>query len=356
MKTVAVFFGGKSCEHEVSVFTGLLAAKLLDTEVKCLPVYVSLENELFDGTGKTAKDYAELSTKGMKPVSFVKGGIKIGRKEHKVDAALNCCHGGLGEGGGLSAFLEWYEIPSCSPRMTESALFQDKYLTKLAVRSLGVRTADGIRLTEEQYAINKYAACRLVEERLSYPLIVKPNRLGSSVGIGVAEDRASLETCLTEGFSYDDSVLIERLLEDKRDVNCAVYQGERLVLSECEEVVSSERILSYGDKYERGRNTVPLEGELAREVKAIAAKIYRRMALRGVVRLDFIVSEGKVYFNELNVVPGSLAYYLFSPSLAKARELLLSLINKTNEPHKKVETTGLIKRGNFTGQNSCKIR
>lgn len=353
---VAVFFGGKSCEHEVSVLTGLLATKLLNTKVDCIPIYLSLENELYDGTGKTVNDLKNLSCKGMKRVELVKGGLKIGFHTVKVDVALNCCHGGFCEGGGLSALLEWFQIPSCSPSMTESALFQDKYLSKLAVHSLGVRTVEGLRLTEETYLKRRGTSAKLVEEKLGYPVVVKPNRLGSSVGIGVANDREELEACLKEAFAYDDSALIEKYLEEKRDVNCAVYETNRLVVSDCEEVLSSKDILSFHDKYESARRTSLLEGELADEIKRMSARIYQRMALRGVVRLDFLVSENKAYFNELNVVPGSLAYYLFSPSLGQARELLLSLINKTNDVHKKISTSGLLKQGNFFVKNSCKIR
>ncbi|MBO4988880.1 MAG: hypothetical protein J6D37_00970 [Clostridia bacterium] len=359
MKTVAVFFGGKSYEHEVSVLSGLLAVKLLNTkENKVLPVYVSLENELFDGSGKEVKDYADGKTDGFKPLRLVKGGLK-GRFGGfiPVDCALNCCHGGLGEGGGLAALLEWFCIPSASPSMTESALFQNKYLTKLAVRSLGVPTAEGFCLDEEAFRKKKLFSLSLSERKFGYPVIVKPNRLGSSIGIAVANDREALTEALTIAFSFDRQVLVERYLPEKRDINCAVYSGERLVLSDCEEVLSKESFLSYEEKYERERKTALLDESLSGEIKALSARIYRRFSLKGVVRMDFIVSEGKPYFNELNVIPGSLAYYLFSPSLADGKKMLLSLVEGAEGyPKEQIPLTGLLKRPEIVRANSCKIR
>lgn len=360
MKTIAVLFGGRSCEHEVSVLTGLLASKLLDTEeTRVLPVYVNTENELFDATGKAAKDFCELSARGMRPLTFCKGGFKTRWGKIAVDCAFNCCHGGLGEGGGLAALLSWYEIPSASPEMTESALFQDKYLTKLAVRSLGVPTADGFCMTEQAYRKRKLLACNLTESRFGYPVIVKPNRLGSSVGIALAKDGNELADALEAAFHYDDSALIEEYLPDKRDVNCAAYESDRLVLSECEEVLSGAGFLTYGEKYVEERHTVcPAEigAECERTVRALTSRIYRRLRLRGVVRLDFILSGGKVYFNELNVVPGSLAYYLFSPSLQKAQEMLLSLAERAEVQKREIVVTGILKRPEILRANSCKIR
>ena len=359
MKTVAVFFGGKSYEHEVSILSGLLAVKLLNTkENRVLPVYVSMENELFDGTGREAKDYAEGKTDGMKPLRLVKGGFRRRFGGFvPVDCALNCCHGGLGEGGGLAALLEWHSIPSASPSMTESALFQNKYLTKLAVRSLGVPVVDGFCLDQESFRKKKLFSLSLSERKFGYPVIVKPNRLGSSVGIAVAKDREELCRALGIAFSFDCRVLIERYLPEKRDVNCAVYEGERLILSECEEVFSGEAFLSYGDKYERERKTALLDEGIAGEIKALSARIYRRFSLKGVVRMDFLVSEGKVWFNELNVVPGSLAYYLFSPSLSDAKKMLLSLVEGAKQyPKEQISFTGLLKRPEILRANSCKIR
>lgn len=353
---VAVLFGGRSYEHEVSILSGLLAVKLVETkERKVLPVYVDEENGFYDGTGLTVKDFAE-GKKG-KAMTLQNGGFKRGFTFLKVDVALNCCHGGLGEGGGLSALLEWFFIPSASPRMTESALFQDKYLSKLAVRSVGIPTVEGICLEREIFKRKKVSSLSLVSEKLGFPLILKPVRLGSSIGIAVVEGANELVSALETAFAFDDRVLIEKLLPKKRDLNCAVYDVGRLVISEPEEVVSSDTVLSYRDKYERERKVVPIEEEVRKEVKALSAKIYRRFSLSGVVRIDYLVSEGKVFFNELNVVPGSLAYYLFSGNLSEGKKMLSSLISEVKPVrHDKIPRTGLLKRDEIVRLNTCKIR
>lgn len=369
MRTIAVFYGGKSCEHEISVLTGLLACQLLQSSYTVVPVYVSLENVCYFAEKATGiADYRDLSRPKGKVVRLVGRTLYYwGRRVKKcrdIDCALNCCHGGLGEGGGLAAVLEWNGLPSASPAFPQSGIFQDKYLTKLIIGALGIRVAEGVKVTEETFAKRKTFAVKWLERKLGYPMIVKPNHLGSSIGISVTNAREELQTALAAAFVYDTSVLVERYLPDKRDINCAAYADESgIVLSSLEETNSDAAFLSYDEKYLVKRNaTLPAKVDvgLEEQIKSATKKIYKALELSGIIRIDYIISGEKVYFNELNVIPGSLAYYLFSEKLSDAKKLLAGQIeyalSKNEWKPKEILISDILKRSDLFYAGSCKIR
>lgn len=336
MKTVAVFFGGHSNEREISVITGMYCVNLLRAAAcyRVLPVYLSPEGEFLLGEGlRGVEDFRTADPPaGLRCVLLTRGGFLFAKKPKKrvaVDVALNCCHGGAGEGGVLSALLEWHAIPSASPGMAPSAVFLDKSLSKLVLKGMDIPVLPSFAVRAADYAAGGWKS---EAAALGYPLIAKPSKLGSSVGIKVAKDEAALSAALQEGFRLDGRVLVERYLAGKRDLNIAAYRaGGRVVLSPVEEVFSDGDILTFGEKYEgRGsrRSELPahIPDEIAARMGEILGSIYEQFDLRGVVRADFLLSEEGLYFNELNTVPGTLATYLFGESLTDARKLLVRLI------------------------------
>ena len=309
-KNIAVIFGGKSNENEVSVITGTMAANVLKSGGNTvIPLYMSRRGELF--TGEELLDITNYRDENqMKfPRAVVgRGGVyqlnKRGKikKFLKVDVALNCCHGGWGEGGGVCGLFALNDIPLASAGMFESAAFMDKYFTKRVLRSLGVKVA--------KYVYMRRPSEFLQAEKLNYPLIVKPAKLGSSIGIELVENREELETAVSAAFLYDDGVICEKYIENRREINCAAYYADgKVITSECEEAVTSGDILSFDDKYTGGGKSVlpaDIPERIALKIKKITANVYSRLNMRGIVRFDFLLSGDDVYLSEVNTVPGSL--------------------------------------------------
>lgn len=347
-KTVAVLFGGRSCENEISIITGTMACNLLRGEgFRVLPLYIAQSGEMY--TGEALFDVS--SFRGGVQGRAVRAALLRGslyewrgkklREIAAVDCALNCCHGMGGEDGAVAGLLDLNDIASASPDLAPSAVFMDKYLTKLAAQALGVRTLPYFRVTEEEFRRRGAFAVRCIEERLGYPVIVKPARQGSSIGVFVAEDRESLLFSLRAAFAYDTVLLAEKYLAARREINCAAWHnGEEIVVSPCEEPKTVHKFLTFADKYESGgkerQSTFPadLPQETAEAVRGATKLLYRRMQLRGVVRADFLVADGEVYFNEMNTVPGSLAWYLFCDNLADYGAVLARMLARGEEEHR----------------------
>ena len=361
-KTVAVFFGGNSNEHEISVITGMLAVNLLRaSEFRVLPVYLPREGGMLSSEEMlSVADFREGAYRRFPAVEFGEGVLVDAKKRKRavhIDCALNCCHGGAGEDGTLSALLRWYKIPSASPDTPISSIFMDKTISKYAVRGLGVPCALSAVVREGESG-------EKVAKELGYPVIVKPAHLGSSIGIKVAHNKGELKKALELAFTLDSCALLEEYFESKRDLNCAVCRvnGE-VKLSPVEEVFSSEDILTFSEKYESdGARSSALPADIpagtAKRVQNITKQIYEAFGGAGVMRADFLLVEDEVYFNELNTVPGSLSCYLFAPKLSEAKDFLVSLLEEGMKPkeEKTVVKSGILERGVFSGGKGSKRR
>ena len=366
MRKVAVFFGGKSCENEISVLTGVFILHLLREKYELFPVYLHTDGGAYTHPKMTdLNEFRFGRVDGFQRVVFDGGTAyavspKKGKMKSlgKIDGAINCCHGGLGEGGGVSALCEWNGIPLASPDLTASGVFMDKCLTKLVARALSVPTVDYIRVNEKDYEKRGAFLLKSIEARLKYPVVIKPAHLGSSIGIAVAKNEGEAKAAIESAFALDHRVIIEKFLADKKDVNCAAYSlGNEIVVSEVE-AAFGEGIYSFEEKYikRRSDNAAPMQksgggaavgGELREKIRAYTRTLYKRMNLKGLVRMDFLVSGNQAYLCEVNTVPGSLAYYLFCERMVDARELLFSLIEdaiqRKGEQEKKLVTTGILK-------------
>ena len=368
MRKVAVFFGGKSCENEISVLTGVMVLNLIDkSKYEVYPVYVHTDGafytsaEMFD-----VENFRKVQVKNFQQIFFDGGtmyALNLQKKRIKaladVDVALNCCHGGLGEGGGLSAMMAWNEIPLASPDITSSSVFMDKGITKLVLQSLNIPTLDYIRVQEEDYRKRAAFLLKRIEPKLKYPVVVKPARLGSSIGISLARNEEELKLALETAFALDNRVVIEKYLPNKIDVNCAAYLLHGDIIVSEPETAFGDGIYTFHDKYEKAdssdgtSNALPmskkpsvfqnqggryaLNGVLRDKIRAYTKTVYKRMHMQGVVRMDFLVSGGNVYLCEVNTVPGSLAYYLFCERLMDARAFLGDILEEALALDKKQE-------------------
>ncbi len=370
---VAVFFGGASCEREISVLTGVFVLNTLDREqYDLLPIYIHTDGgmytspKMFDLNVFREKRYASFTRIFIDGGSMYALNAKKGRVRRiaKIDVALNCCHGGLGEGGGVSALTEWNGIPLASPDTATSAIFMDKCLTKAVLESLNVPTLEYIRVNERDYEKRGAFLLHRIETRFGYPVVVKPAHLGSSIGISVARNEAEVKSALQAAFVYDGKVLIEPFLEQKQDVNCAAYGVNGEVYVSEAECAFGAGLYTFEEKYEKrtkdGANGQKQEGrylltgDLREKIRAYTKTVYKRMGLSGAVRMDYLVSEDKAYLCEVNTVPGSLAYYLFCERISDTRvffgDLLEEAYRRGNTDKKQTLSTGILKKVSWQGK------
>ena len=332
MKTVVVFYGGKSVEHDVSIITGVMTANCLGgSEYQSLPVYIDKSGAWYTGESLLDPDgYKNLNFKKLKRVTLTGGSnvlfeIKRGKLKPlaTVSVAINCMHGGFGEDGSLAGLLNFCGIPLASPPVLPAAVSMDKSFTKTALKGLKVKALPSI-------TVSSIKEWQTAKEKIAYPVIVKPTLLGSSIGISRAENFVELERAISYGLRFCSSVIIESCLEDFTEINCAAYlkKDGTIAVSECERPVGRTKILSVNDKYEGGKRVFPADDDkkYSDKIKEITKKVYRELGFSGVIRIDYFLADGQIYLNEINSVPGSLAYYLFGDTLYSFSKMLKELI------------------------------
>ena len=332
---LAVVYGGKSCEHDISVITGKLVAANLAKKHKVTEIYISKTGQWYLADAKAdVADYRVESSLRLKPLTIRAGDRrlyvkKLGRwKSVGVpDCVLLCLHGLNGEDGSVQGLMELADLPYTGCGVTASGVAMDKVVTKNLLRALRLRHRKGTFLDKGDTSLRAVKA-------LGFPLIVKPANLGSSNGIAVAHNEAELKKALDVAFRFDVRVLVEQALTDFYEVNCAVlHDGTSLKVSDLERPLSAGEILSFYDKYlsevKTKRREFPFHCAMEAEMKASAAKIYRALNCNGVTRIDYLVDNktGLWYVNEINTIPGSLAFYLWDGTYSF--ETLLEILIRT---------------------------
>ncbi|MBE6974059.1 MAG: D-alanine--D-alanine ligase [Ruminococcaceae bacterium] len=342
---VAVLFGGKSVEHEISVISALQAAEYLDREkYEVIPVYITKQGKMYTGeeVGKieSYKDIKTLLSKSKQVILTNEGGKVLlseyparlfGKKSILIDVALPIVHGTNVEDGTLQGYLKTLGVPFAGCDVLASAIGMDKHVMKLVFKDAGIPVLDCKCFLKTEYMADENAVVDAIASAFGYPVIVKPVNLGSSVGISKARNAEELAEALDLAFRFAPKVLVERAITQLREINCAVlgdmYEAEA---SECEEPLNATDILSYEDKYMAGGSKsggskgmaslarkIPadISPALREEIRAMAVKAFRAMGGSGVARIDFMIdtAENKVYLNEINTIPGSLSFYLWKP-------------------------------------------
>lgn len=388
---VGVFFGGKSVEHEVSVISGLQAYNAFDRDkYDPIAIYITKDNELY--TGEAVSDIAnyknipELLKKSTR-VFFMCEQDKVELIQYpvkkfgnsvvaQIDVAFPVVHGANVEDGCLQGFLRHYNIPFAGCDVMASAVTMDKYVMKTVLKDNDIPVLDCVTLNVREYQSDETAAMNKVENRIAYPVIVKPVNLGSSVGIKVAKDKEQLREALEYAFTFGAKVLVERAIMNLREINCAVLGDyEEAEASECEEPISSDEILSYEDKYVAGsksgsegmrtaKRELPanLTPERREEIRKMAVKTFQVLNCSGVSRIDFMIDQDtdKVYVNEINPIPGSLAFYLWEALGKPYAELLDDMVKlalKRQREEKSMMTSfdsNILQSANLSGAKGVK--
>ena len=334
MKKVHIFFGGASVEHDVSIVTALQVANALKGRYEVGLIYISKENKFYLSKKTTPADYIDkenLIKSSTQILIHNKAIYKCGKNKNKyleqVDIAVNCCHGGIGEDGRLKGLLDINEIPLSSCSTLSAELCMDKEATKLIAQSINIPVVEYICLNKFDFSVLEQV------KKLGENLIVKPCGLGSSIGV-VKSNTENLKENIEMVLTLDEKVLIEREIEPLIEYNCAVIRdGKELILSQIEQPINKSEILSFEDKYLQVEKTRILPAEISADLQQTiyshTKKIYEYLGLNGVVRVDYLfdTKNNVVYLNEVNTVPGSLAYYLFEGIGIDYVRLLEILIN-----------------------------
>lgn len=370
---VGVFFGGQSVEHEISIISGIQAIYAFNREqYDIIPVYITKQNTFYVGEAVAQiEEYKNIPSllKKSQQVILVQNDNRVNLVKYPmkkfgssifdtIDVAFPIVHGTNVEDGTLQGYFRTLCIPYVGPDVTSSAIGMDKYIMKTVLKDNGIPVLDCVCCNSKQYQTEREQMMEQIEERIVYPLIVKPVNLGSSVGIKVARDRKELEEALDHAYQFAGRVLIEKAITNLKEINCSVLGDyEQAEASECEEPVNTDEILSYEDKYmsdggskgEAGSKggMSGLQRKLPAEIPAKTRETIRRMAVEtfkvlncnGVSRIDFMIDmeTEEIYVNEINTIPGSLAFYLWEPVGVNYGELLNRMIrlalkrNRENE-------------------------
>lgn len=360
---LGVIFGGESVEHEVSIISAIQAMKNLDEEkYEIIPIYIGKDREWY--TGKLLKNIEiysdiELLKKYAKNVvltnrknNFVlikKTGIK--RIVDYVDLILPIVHGTNVEDGTLQGFLELIGIPYVGSNVYSAAIGQDKVFQKQILESSFIPVTKYIWFFDNDYKENEEEILNNIE-KLGYPVMVKPARLGSSVGISKAKNKEEVKESIIDAMKYDEKILIEKVVDNLIEVNCSVLGNyEYQEASELEEVMGVDEFLSYRDKYlgsnkTKGRKGMAstnrilparLDDKIANEIKETSKKVFKVLNSSGVIRIDYLIDKktNKYYVNETNTIPGSLSFYLWEATKKPYKELLDDMINLAIRTYKR---------------------
>lgn len=376
---IAVFFGGNSVEHEVSIITALQAMENIDRDkYDVLPIYVTKENKMY--VGEKIADIANYKdTKTLIAASTQVVPTNLGNKvalircEKKlfqspvydyIDIAFPIVHGTNVEDGTIEGFVKMLNIPFAGCDVISSAIGMDKYICKEVCRVNSIPVIDGRLYNVEQYKDGAEWLKNSIKNELGFPVIVKPNNLGSSVGISIAKDENELERSLEEAFTYARKVLVEKAIMNLKEVNCSVIGDyESAKASVCESPIKMDAILSYRDKYlgsgakgakgikgAKGVKTgakshggtmgsddsnpalelpAKISDQQREEIQTLAIKTFQALGCSGVIRIDFIIDQdtNKIYVNEVNTIPGSLSNHLWRATGVDYTEMLDEVIS-----------------------------
>ena len=368
MKTIGVIFGGRSVEHEVSVITGMQIVENMDREkYRVLPIYInkdgkwlvgkSLENfktykeNDFSGTQevfmKVEYGNGNLYTLGVEQIEagglFSKSSVNVEKLKvyEKIDAAVLALHGTNGEDGTVQGLLETVGIPYTGPEVQGSATGMDKVVMKDIYKQNDIPVVNYTWFYRTEWNESEDAVIEKIENKLKYPMFVKPSNLGSSIGINRVVDRETLKEAIEIAASYYKKVIVEEAVVNPREINCAVlgYENE-LETSLLEEPIGWKDILSFEDKYIGGnskgggkkggdRKNIPadLPAEITAEIERLAKLSFKVLDCSGTSRIDFLLDEEmNVYVNEINTIPGSMGFYLWEKKGIDFKELISRLI------------------------------
>jgi D-alanine-D-alanine ligase len=367
-KVLGVIFGGVTCEHDVSIISGLQLIENADKDkYEIVPIYIHSDGKWYTGSklldANIYKDFSKYE-KDVKKVIIppTEKGLLIFEKGllakntfKQLDVVIPAMHGMNGEDGTLQGLLELANIPYTSSGVLGASVGMDKILMKKVFEAHNISVLPYTYFLRGDWEENREEVLKNIEEKLTYPMFVKPSNLGSSIGINKAKDREGLIYAIEVAVNYDERIIVEKGVESLKEINCsALGIGNDIDVSVCEEPVSWKEFLTFEEKYMRGGKNTKQSGmesmdrripanipdEQTKEIQELSKKVFKSLNSKGVVRVDYIIDKttNEIFVNEINTIPGSFAFYLWTPKgmeYSKLIDRLVEIALKANEEKNK---------------------
>ncbi|MFH1565272.1 MAG: D-alanine--D-alanine ligase family protein [bacterium] len=355
---IAVIFGGKSVEHDVSIVSAQVVIEDLKKNGKydITPIYITKKGEWVSGeelnkiepfkdlkliSHKAKNIDLKLDSTGNKAVvqynkeSFFKKQIK------KIDVVFPVMHGTYGEDGAISGFCEMLQVPYVGCGILAGALCMNKIATKQIFAVNNIPSVKNLWFTTDEWEVNSENIYAQIEKELKYPIFVKPANLGSSIGISKAIDAKTLKFAFEVAAHYDSKIIVEEGIANLMEVNCAILGNEDPLPSMLEEPISAQDFLNFEEKYiskggsmsgkseSKLKIPAPLDKEKTKEIQDLAIKVFKVLNCSGIARVDFLIDKDddyKIYVNEVNPMPGTLHQHLWKASGIEPEDLVEKLI------------------------------
>ncbi len=364
-KTVGVFFGSKSAEHEISVITGQLVINTLKKlGYKVIPVYITkqgkwiIDEKLSNISFFTQNpDFIESPEKYIKSnfsVDFTNTGKIIVRTygklfptTYEIDIAFPALHGTFGEDGTIQGIFEMLNVPYVGCNVTSSAIAMDKSLTKELISFHGIPTPDFITFNKDEWKLDKDKLIQKIQSKLKLPVFVKPPHTGSSIGISKVKSWNDLENAIEVGFFYDNKILVEQGIENTLDLTCCVIGVDKPIASLIQQSEFKSDLFDFNEKYindggaQTGNSTknliIPanIDSETTEKIRNTAINVYKIIGTTGVARVDFVMDSqtNEFFVTEVNPLPGTLYHHLWKASGIEVEELVENLIEYALQTH-----------------------
>ncbi len=366
---LGVIFGSRSCEREVAIISAVQLMNAVDAEkYEVIPVYIDEKGVWYTGSALRKIETFQHFNPDMAGVEQVSLDMTAGSGALMADrpgkglfghptrvlvARLQVCvivmHGLHGEDGTLQGMLELADLPYTSTGVAGSAIGMDKIMMKQFFKGADLPVLPGTWYTRSGWEKGREEILIDVEEKLGYPVFVKPANLGSSIGVSRADDRESLTDALDLAFDYDRRVLVEKGLDKPLELNCSVLGYDDDVQAspiEMPVLSAGDNMLDFSEKYLRNGGSkgmaslqrllpAPIEDSLRDEIQQLSCKIFRMLDCKGVVRIDYMFDRAseKLFITEINTIPGSLAFYLWENAGVKYKQLIDRMVQCALRAH-----------------------
>ena len=320
MKKILVLFGGNSYEHYISCLSAKTILENIDKKkYSVTSVGITKDNDWYifnDHLDILIKDWAKGKLKKITNIiEFLK----------QYDKVFPIIHGNPCENGNLQGMLNMFNIKYVGPDLLGSIISYDKDITKIICEKYHIPQVPYMTITENK---------PLKKINIDYPVIIKPAKCGSSIGINIASNIKELNNCIKEAFKYDNKVIIEKFIK-ARELECAVLEDKKTKVSPVGEIKSINTFYDYEAKYESNSDLLipaPIPKELTKQIQELSSKIFKILELKNLSRIDFLYDYNHdiLYFNEVNTMPGftSISMYplLFKEKGISIKELITKLI------------------------------
>jgi len=355
---IGVIFGGKTVEHDISVITALQAMDNIDSnKYEIIPIYITKDLVWYTGgmlrhidsykdfrlIERYAKKINLVNQNGRFILQTVKG---LKRELKEIHLAFPIVHGKGVEDGTIQGYLTTLGIPCAGSDVYASSLGQDKIFTKQLLEHNDIPVTDYVWFYDADYYKDEESLFKKIN-KLNYPLIIKPARLGSSIGIEVIKKKEELESAIKNVLKYDERFLIEEYIENKKEYNCAVIGSyDKIQTSAIEEIINEEGICTYQDKYTLETDDNPkikkiypaeISKNLMEDIDNYSKEIFRLLCAKGCLRVDFLYDykKKKIYVDEVNTIPAYFSHHLWPEKNIDYRRLMDIMIDQAIESVKK---------------------